>query len=129
MFINLSNHPSDRWSEEQRKAALELSQRLGAHIGQASTINDIPFPNINPYADRAAIEEIADQYFGQIYSQSTPATTAVHVMGEMTCTFAIIRRLLAHGYSCVAATSERNTIENPDGTKLTTFNFVQFRSY
>lgn len=129
MFINLSNHPSDRWSEEQRKAALELSRQLGDHIGQAPSISDIPFPNINPHADKAAIEQIADQYFGQICSYATPTTTAVHVMGEMTCTFAIIRRLLAHGYTCVAATSERNTVENPDGTKLTTFNFAQFRPY
>ena len=33
MFINLSNHPSDKWTERQREAALgmQVSRRLGLH--------------------------------------------------------------------------------------------------
>ena len=36
MFINLSNHPSLKWNEDQKKAALEMGGR----------IIDMPFPPV-----------------------------------------------------------------------------------
>ncbi len=40
-FLNISNHPSDKWTEKQLNSALEL----------ADQIIDLPFPNINPTWD------------------------------------------------------------------------------
>jgi hypothetical protein len=54
---------------------------------------------------------------------------AVHIMGEMTLIFRIITLLKRSKIVYVASTSERNTIENEDGTKTILFEFIQFREY
>jgi hypothetical protein len=116
MLINLSNHPSDKWSGAQRTTAEKAY----------GTIQDMPFPNINPAATPDEIYQLAAQYCNQI--RATNAIT-VHLMGEMTFTFCLVKMLQAIGITCYAATSERNSIDNADGTKTIQFDFVQFRRY
>lgn len=130
MFINLSNHPSDKWPAEQREAALALSQALNEGYDDFTVdIKDIPFPNIQPEASSEEVANLADTYASRIGSSYMHQVTIVHVMGEMTFVVALVNALHKRGFACVASTTERQTIEHPDGSKTSQFKFVQFRHY
>jgi len=116
MFINLTNHPSSGWSEEQQKAAKEYGE-----------VVDLSFPNIEPYFTSKDINELADETIECIKLLDT--NPVVHVMGEMTFTYAVVSQLKANGITCVASTSERLVKMMPDGKKISEFKFVQFREY
>lgn len=119
MFLNLSNHPSANWSAEQKTTAEQL-------YGE---IIDLPFPQVDPYGDEEYIASIANDYCRQIKDLSGEHPVTVHLMGEMTLTFALLQRLSAEGIPCVASTTERVTNETPDGRKESFFKFIQFRKY
>ena len=116
MIINLSNHPSESWSEEQLAASQEYGE-----------IVDINFPNINPEFSSSMVSELADEAVATITSYDKDVI--VHIMGEMTFTYAVVFRLKALGITCLASTTERNTVTMPDGKKVSEFKFVQFREY
>lgn len=116
MFINLTNHPSENWSEEQLNAA--------RHYGE---IVDIPFPSIEPDATTNDIIELAEQIIDKI--KSIDSSAVVHIMGEMTCTYHVVFRLKELGITCLASTTKRNNIITPDGKEIPVFKFVQFREY
>ncbi len=116
MFINLTNHPSLRWSGEQLKAAQQYGE-----------VVDISFPNIEPYFSSKDINDLADEVVESI--QLLDSHPVVHVMGEMTFTYAVVSRLKALGVTCVASTTERLVKMMPDGKKISEFKFVQFREY
>ena len=116
MFINLTNHPSSGWSEEQLKAALQYGE-----------IVDISFPIIEPDFTSEDVNELADITIEGILSVDN--SPVVHVMGEMTFTYAIVSRLQALGITCVASTTERLVKMMPDGKKVSEFKFVKFREY
>lgn len=115
MLLNLSNHPSASWSAAQLQAATAL---YGA-------IEDLLFPAIPPDAEAEQVQLLAREYFEQVTARC-PA--AVHLMGEMTFTFALVQLLREAGIPCIASTTER-IAEERDGQKIVTFRFVQFRSY
>ena len=115
MLLNLSNHPSDRWPDAQRRAATDLY----------GSIHDLPFPNVPPAATTDEVRALVEAYEARILSLDP---TAVHLMGEMTFTFALVQRLQAIGIPCIASTTER-IAEERDGQKVVTFRFVQFRGY
>ena len=119
MFINLSNHPSAKWSEEQLKAALRYGD-----------VVDLAFPEIQPDQSTAEVHALAETYISQIVGRGADVSV-VHVMGEMTFTYHVVSRLKALGVKCVASTTERKplTVELPDGTIIKKFKFVQFREY
>ena len=117
-FINLSNHPSDRWDEEQRKAAEEYGE-----------IVDIPFPQVGPEASHEDILAMADECVHAIEEKAQNTDITVHVMGEMTLTYAIVSRLKEMGIRCVASTTERNTVVDDSGVKTSVFAFTMFREY
>ena len=116
MFINLTNHPSSGWSNEQ----LEAAQQYGEIV-------DLSFPTIEPTFTSKDIHELADVVVEGI--QDLDISPVVHVMGEMTFTYAVVARLKARGITCLASTTERNTIMTADGKKISEFKFVQFREY
>ena len=116
MFINLTNHPSSGWSEEQLKAAYEYGKVI-----------DISFPNIEPFFTSKEVEELAEIIVDGISDLDTHPV--VHVMGEMTFTYAVVSRLRSMGIKCVASTTERLVKMMPDGKKVSEFKFVQFREY
>lgn len=118
LFINLSNHPSADWLPEQMEAA----QHYGAVV-------DLPFPNISPYDDEACIAHLADEYVQRVRSLAQDNDVVVHLMGEMNLTYALVSRLLSLGITCLASTTERNTVNLPNGEKKSTFRFVRFRRY
>ena len=116
-FVNLTNHPSARWSEAQLQAA-------------GGDVVDVPFPNVPPAAGRDEVESLANHVVEQVLDLN-PGT--VLVQGEMTLTYRVVSALHQHGVKVVAATSERRVVEttNEDGStdKRVVFSFVQFREY
>ena len=119
IFINHTNHPLARWSAAQRAAAEEYGE-----------IVDLPFPDIAPEWDEAAVARLADEQAERILMQS-PA--AVLCQGEFTYSYALIRRLVAAGIPVLAACSRRESYETPDvaghTTRTSVFAFVRFRRY
>lgn len=118
LFINLSNHPSSDWDEKQLTAAREYGE-----------IVDMVFPAISPEAKTEDIDNLAREIAQEIIEKARTSNVTVHIMGEMTFTFVLVKILGASGIRCVAATTTRNTVDNPDGTKTSKFQFVQFREY
>ncbi len=120
MLINLSNHPSSKWSKEQLRVATV----------QYGEIQDIPFPEVPPAATPEAIQHIVQKYIPNILKQSKQETPfVVHIMGEMTLVFRMVTILQQSDITCIASTSFRDTVEHPDGSKTFKFSFVQFRAY
>lgn len=118
MFINLTNHPSSGWSKEQLEAALEYGE-----------IVDLPFPDIDEQATETEIKKLADEYVSAIKCKGNANNLTVHIMGEMTFTYAMVSRLKALGITCIASTTERLVKMMPDGKKISEFKFIQFREY
>lgn len=116
MLLNLSNHPSNKWSDKQTDITCHLY----------GSVTDLSFPQIPPNNTTQQVQQLAQNYCTQILEL---APTAVHVMGEMTFTFALVKLLQAAGITCIASTTDRNTIDNPDGSKTLQFNFCRFRDY
>lgn len=118
-FVNHTNHPSCKWSNEQLKAAQSFGE-----------VKDLPFPNINPRATTADIKSFVDENLELILATEP---VAVLCQGEFNYTFAMIERLKALGVTVLAATSERVVTSEilPDGSsrQVSTFRFVQFREY
>ena len=127
MLINLSNHPSENWSEKQKQAALV----------QYKEIVDLPFPQIAPEATIEDVLELAKKYaekakgilgYTDVKTFDTE-TNAVHIMGEMTFTHNVVRFLDENVIPCVASTTKRTVKEEAKGQKTSVFEFVQFRAY
>ena len=122
MLINLSNHPSTRWNEKQMNATIE----------EYGSVQDIQFPNIPPAATSKEVQQMAKNYVQQIRELAKDEANqpfAAHVMGEMTFMFRVVKLLRRSNIKCVASTTERDTIENADGSKTFKFDFIQFREY
>lgn len=118
LFVNLSNHSSLGWSEEQLLAAKKFGQ-----------ICDLTFPLVNPSMTSIQVQELANQCVSDVLKLGTTfSQLTVHVMGEMTLVYHIVASLKRHGVRCVASTTERVSTE-ADGKKVSEFHFVQFREY
>ncbi len=119
MLINLTNHPAAMWSDEQRSAA----ERYGS-------VADMPFPPVPPEATEEDVVRLADEITDRILRRRPDA---VLCQGEMTLTYAIVRRLAREGVPALAACTERVTSEapQPDGSVIKTsrFLFRGFRRY
>lgn len=120
MLLNLSNHPSPLWPDNQKSAARD----------QFGEIADLPFPAIDPDCDTAEVERMAAQYEDLVAERLRDAATpAVHLMGEMSFTVALAARLQRRGLPVYCSTTRRQVIEEKDGRKTTQFVFVRFRQY
>ena len=118
--VNISNHPATGWTEDQINACNLPAGELPHYI---------PFPNIPPEMLTGEVIELAGDIADQIAEMDLPAHSRVMVQGEMTLTFALVSYLKKMRLVPVAATTERETVENQDGTKTSRFRFVQFREY
>lgn len=119
VFVNLSNHPSADWSEEQKNAALAYGE-----------IIDVSFPSVPPSCSDKAMQKLADKAFGAVVKAAYPASeVTVHVMGEMTLTYRIVNKLKTRGIRCLASTSDRVANDLGNGEKISQFHFVEFREY
>lgn len=122
MFINISNHSSSKWSEQQLAAA----KKLGGEIA------DFALPNIPPTASQAEVRRMAKAIAADaIGSVPLGESATAMVAGPLGFCRAAVKVLENAGIPCVEACSERSTSETvlPDGStrKVTNFHFVQFR--
>mgnify|MGYP002622659592 CR=1 FL=1 len=118
LFLNFSNHSSDKWSEEQIRAAKEFGE-----------IQDMAFPQIDDNARSEDIQKMAKEYVKEIVTEYKDNDLTVHIMGEMTFTFEVVRLLQnEHGIRCVASCTKR-IAEEKDNVRTSVFQFTQFREY
>lgn len=132
MFVNFTNHISTAWSPEQIDAASLFGE-----------IIDIPFPSVPPEASEEEIRTLSEKNCSEILKtlnevkenanteepDNKKNMNVVHVMGEMTLTFAVVSQLKEKGITCIASTTKREVTTLPDGSKVSTFQFVRFRKY
>lgn len=118
MLINLTNHPSSLWTLPQRS----LAQAYGIIV-------DYPFPQVDPAWDEKKIKDEADRIYRDVMATYSQENLTMHIMGEFTLCYALVSLFKAAGIMCLASTTERKATINADGTKTSTFEFVQFREY
>ena len=119
IFINHTNHPSERWSAEQIAAAQVYGE-----------LKDIPFPAVDAEATPVEVAALVEDNLEKILPLKP---VAVLCQGEFNYTVEMVERLKSAGIKVVAATSERVVTAKilPDGStrQVSTFRFVQFREY
>ena len=119
VFINLSNHPSIKWSPEQCSAAIEYGE-----------IIDIPFPQIAPSAGSEEIDRLVSEYYEKITRVNC---SAVMLQGEYVFTFRLTELLKSRGIKVLSSCSERRSVEYTDENGKTQtrseFEFAGFREY
>lgn len=117
-FANISNHPVARWEQQQKEAATEMVA--------GGEILDFPFPAVSTSATAEDIMSIANAIAKDVLGMGC---THAMVAGQMNLVYKLVQVLEAAGVACYAAVSDRNTVENPDGTKTVRFDFVKFLEY
>lgn len=119
MIINLTNHPCKTWSEKQIKAAKTYGE-----------IEDYPFPNVNPFADKDEIVELGKEIATDIIKKSPDAVVC---QGEFSLCYVIVSELLNKKIKTLVACSNRITEEYIDEhgytQKKSRFEFEKFREY
>ena len=119
LFVNFTNHPSERWDEEQKKSALKYGE-----------IVDIPFPAVAAMADETEVRDLAEEYVSKIMEKEP---CAVLCQGEFCLAYHVINMLKERGVTVLAACSERNVIERgaqgKEIKKEVIYLFRQFRKY
>ena len=116
ILVNISNHPKAEWGEKQKKAAYE----------HYSEIRDIPHPDIPPDWTTERVLQQAEHILAEVLAVH-PA--AVHVMGEHTFCFTLVRMLQNKGITCLASTTSRTVEVISDKEVRRLFEFSGFRSY
>lgn len=120
VLVNFSNHLYNQWCADQKLKAGKICNK----------VIDLAFPMIDPKLTVAGLTKKADEYVEKILSlfpnHTDPRT--VHVMGEQTFCYLIIRKLQQKYVVCIASTTERNNTEH-NGLKQSIFKFVEFRPY
>lgn len=118
MLINFSNHPSGKWSDEQKNSAICLF----------GSILDYPFPEIDPEASSSAVQELASHYFLKI-REMFHGDIAVHVMGESTFCFHFVTLCKTNGIDAYSSTTRRIVSIDNQGVKTSQFCFFKFRKF
>ena len=118
-FVNLTNHPSEQWSEPQRAAALEYGP-----------IIDVLFPAVPESADLAAVTRLVYSYFEQLKRLENPV---VLIQGESVFVYTLVRLLEQARIPALAAVNRRQVQEtrlrNGATQKTAVFLFAGFRPY
>lgn len=118
LFINLSNHPFDKWDEKQQNAARQFGE-----------IRDMPFPAIPANATTSEVVAMAKEKDDEILALAKDFDITVHIMGELSFSFDLVNMLKSDGIHCVVSTSDRIVKDLGNGKKVVQFNFVMFRDY
>ena len=126
MLINFTNHPSERWTDDQKNCAIEL---YGA-------VKDLPFPAVPTGAGATEVIGMADGIIDKILAMkeenSASEAFAVMAQGEFTLTYAVVSRLRNLGITVLSAVTERISTEevvNGEVRKTAIFRFAGFREY
>lgn len=118
LLINLTNHPYAQWDDEQKQAAQAYGE-----------VRDLPFPRIDSTASEEEVTVLVNSFYEKIRALGRQDVTTIHIMGEFSFTFALLKKLQAAGYTCVASTTERIVREIGDNKKEVSFQFKRFRRY
>jgi len=127
MIINVSNHPTDKWSSEQLQAARDLSG--------CGVVIDIPHPSVPAGANEQEVARLAWQVFDQIvaaqrrHQGGACDSCIVHLMGEQGFVDYLNQILRLRDVRTIYSTTSRAVVEQEDGTKVSRFRFVRFREY
>lgn len=114
VFVNFTNHPSDKWSREQFAAATQYGR-----------VVDLPFPQVDPAATEEDVKKLADEYVKKILALRP---TAVLCQGEFTLCYNVITMLKEQGVPAFAACSRR-IVEEEGDTRVAKFVFEGLRAY
>lgn len=118
-FINYSNHPSDKWSDQMLAEARAYGE-----------IIDIPFMPVGPALSTEQVHALAEEIVSSIIADYPDKDeTVIMLQGEMTLSFRMVSLLQEKGYRCVASTSERICTIDEEGNRVTRFEFCRFRQY
>lgn len=119
MLLNFTNHPSKIWSEKQKDAAKLFGE-----------VVDMPFPQIEESADENYISKLADEYLQKNLHIAKNTRVTVHLMGEQTFVFSLLKRLRKNDIECVASTTKRIVkLDSTGQKKEVVFQFERFRYY
>ena len=122
VFLNISNHPSEKWCKEQRAAAEKF--------GKGIEIVDLPFPPVDPCCTEEELNELVDRYYAAVMSYEKPV---VMLQGEYRFTYRLLCRLKKENITVVASCSVRKSTEfideNGKTVRKSFFEFAAFREY
>lgn len=125
MFVNVSNHPSDKWSVEQKREAEKYGE-----------IIDVTFPQISAENTSEELNSLVDDFIRNNLAMKTKSVDikdlVIMVQGEFVFTFRLVTMLKKLGIKAVSARSERNVKEiNENGVtkKISEFKFAGFMEY
>lgn len=129
-FFNVSNHPQSKWSVYQKEMAKKMVEDLPATNGVGYVV-DIPFPYIDPSWSSKRLEEEVGKVLSDLLvnRKAVPERNVIHVMGEMTFTYRLVKYLQQYGFKVVASTTERKSVDDEKGCQRSWFVFMQFREY
>jgi hypothetical protein len=118
ILINISNHPSARWSEEQKKGW--------------DRIIDIPFPQISPEWGEETVHQMSYDIREQVEKMKAEVGIPfVMMQGEFSLCYLLYEKLRNSGYKIAIPTTSREVIEEtlPSGevVKRSVFKFVRWR--
>lgn len=124
MFVNISNHPSSKWSHEQLSAARNLSTEISGD----AVIVDIAFPNVPPTASLSEVRQLVRETIAILpFDPADVGGHVVHVMGESGFVHSFLSML--NGMCVLVHSTTERIVQEVDGNKIVTFRFVQFRMY
>ncbi len=117
-LINVSNHPSYKWSKEQKEGW--------------EKIIDIPFPDVNPYEDdiNHIVRDLVLEYTKKTKELDT---FYLHLAGEYSVVYSVIKTLIKYKIDTILCipTSQRIVEEvvdeNGEVKKVSNFKFVKWR--
>jgi len=121
-LINISNHPSSRWSQQQLDSAKQFCEQ----------IIDVQFPLVDPNASEREIHQLASDIFQKhILSLPEWKNSVVMVQGEFSLSYALFMLCKSNALPVVIPTTKREAHEKvlPDGSviKKAIFRFVRWR--
>ena len=126
MLVNFTNHPSEKWTADQKNSAIRLY----------GGVRDLPFPAVPANAGTPEIIAMADGVIDKILAikeeNIDTETFAVMVQGEFTLTYAVVSRLRNRGITVLSAVTKRDSTEevvNGEVRKTAIFRFAGFREY
>ncbi len=117
-LVNLTNHPYNLWEEEQKHEAKLLYNE----------VLDYPFPNVEPSFTEEQISFLAENTYNNVINKFGKNIT-IHLMGEFTLCFSLLKKFQKENISCVASCTERDVVLNNSGEKVVRFKFKKFRRY
>ena len=120
LLINISNHPSNKWSEKQHKEARSYGNK----------VIDLPFPSLKKETTIEKRDKLKESLVEQVKELIDQGFfTTVHIMGEMVFTYQVVSDLKAQGIPCIASFGERIVKETRPNEKEVVFDFQFFTEY